>query len=519
LTEDNLRIFERTPLRSALFFAAPFAAAIFLIHFFSSIWGTHLGYGYFRDDMYFVVCGRHLAWGYVDLAPMVALQARLAETLFGTSPTGVRIFSFAAHGVTVLLTALLTRQFGGRRPAQALAMAAVIVAPVLLGTGNFLTMNSFEPCFWMGSMLVLLRIADGSAHPRAWLLFGLIAGLGIENKHSTVFFLIAVLAGLLLTPQRRLLASWYCPAGIAVIVLVALPNFLWQWAHHFPTYEFLHNIGQSDKNLRRPPLIFIYEQIKILLFSTAPIWIGGIIWLAFSARARAWRFVAITYILFLPMMIALNAKHYYLAPIYPVLFAAGAVGLSQLARRDWFITAYAGAIGIGIVFTGPVTLTIFPPERYNAITSPVYPDSVRMEKYTSPLPQILSDRFGWTQMVQGFADRYYALPPDVRSKTGIFCSNYGEASAVNVIGPKFGLPAAISGHVNYSFWGWNDYSGESMLALGDNPADYTDTYQEVIDLGPFDNPWSMSYEHRRYYWLRHRKRPYSQDWPSIKKWN
>jgi hypothetical protein len=512
-------IADRTPLRAALFFAAPFAAAIFLIHLFSSLWGMHLGYGYFRDDMYFLICGRHLAWGYVDQPPMVALQARIAETLFGTSPTGVRVFSFAAHGVTVLLTGLLTRQFGGRRPAQALAMAAVIVAPVLLGTGNFLTMNSFEPCFWMGSMLVLLRIADGSAHPRAWLLFGLIAGLGIENKHSTLFFLIAVLVGLLFTPQRRLLASWYCAAGIAVIILVALPNFLWQWAHHFPTYEFLRNIGQSDKNLRRSPLIFLYEQIKILLFSTFPIWFGGILWLAFSARARAWRFAAITYLVFLTMMIAMNAKHYYLAPFYPVLFAAGAVSLSQIARRESYITAYAAVVGFAIFFTGPITLTILPPDRYNALTSLVSPDSVRMEKFTAPLPQILSDRFGWPQMVQGFAARYNALPPDVRSKTGIFCSNYGEASAVNILGPAYGLPTAISGHVNYYFWGWNNYTGESMLTLGNDPADYKDTYDEVIDLGPFDAPWTMDFEHRHYFWLRHRKRLYAQDWPSLKKWN
>ncbi len=510
---------QRTSIRSALIFAAPFAAAIFLIHFLSSLWGAHLGYGFFRDEMYFLVCGRHLAWGYVDQAPMVALQARLAEILFGTSPTGVRIFSFAAHGLTVLLTGLLTRQFGGHRPAQALAMAAVIVAPVLLGTGNFLTMNSFEPCFWMGSMLVLLRIADGSAHPRAWLLFGFIAGLGIENKHSTVFFLLAILVGLLLTPQRRLLASWYCAAAVAILTFVALPNFLWQWANHFPTYEFLHNIGLSDKNLRRSPFIFIYEQIKILVFSTLPIWIGGIIWLGFSARARVWRFVAITYLVFLATMIALNAKHYYLAPIYPVLFAAGAVGLSQLARRDSYITAYAAIIGVAIFFTAPITLTILPPDRYNALTSLVSPDSVRMEKFTSPLPQVLSDRFGWPQMVQGFASRYNALPPDLRSKTGIFCSNYGEASAVNILGPAYGLPTAISGHVNYYYWGWNNYTGESMLTLGNNPADYKDLYDEVIDLGPFDNPWTMDFEHRHYFWLRHRKRPFSEDWPSLKKWN
>jgi len=187
--------------------------------------------------------------------------------------------------------------------------------------------------------------------------------------------------------------------------------------------------------------------------------------------------------------------------------------------RDRYITIYAAVIGFAIVFTGPITLTILPPEHYNAITSPFYPDSVRMEKYTSPLPQVLSDRFGWPQMVQGFAARYNALPPDVRSQTGIFCSNYGEASAVNILGPAYGLPSAISGHVNYFFWGWNNYSGESMLTLGNDPADYKDLYDEVIDLGPFDAQWSMDFEHRHYYWLRHRKSAYAADWPSLKKWN
>ncbi len=95
-------------------------------------------------------------------------------------------------------------------------------------------MNSFEPCFWMGALLVVLRIAEGSAGPRAWLLFGLLAGLGIENKHSTVFFLVALLVGLLLSPQRRILFSKGCAAGVAVLLLLALPNFIWQWVTSLP---------------------------------------------------------------------------------------------------------------------------------------------------------------------------------------------------------------------------------------------------------------------------------------------
>ena len=359
----------RTPLRPALLLAAFFAAITFLAHFLSSLWGMHLGYGYFRDEMYFLVCGRHLAWGYVDQPPMVAIQARVAEMLFGLSPTGIRIFSFAAAGVTIGLTGLLAWQFGGRREAQILAMTAALAAPVLLGTSNYLSMNSFEPCFWMGSLLVVLRIAEGAAPPRAWLLFGLLAGLGIENKHSAVFFLIALLAGLLLSSQRRILWSPWCAAGAGLILLIALPNFLWQATHQFPTYQFLSIVAHSDKNIKLPPFAFLYEQIKILLFSTAPVWVGGIIWLAFSRAARCWRFVAFTYLIFLAMMMLMHAKDYYLAPIYPMLFAAGAVGFSQINSRAWPVVTYAAVLGATFLFaTGPVVLTILPPAWYNPLT-------------------------------------------------------------------------------------------------------------------------------------------------------
>jgi hypothetical protein len=509
----------RTSLRTALLLASLFAALTFLIHLASSLWGSHLGYGFFRDELYFLVCGHHLAWGYVDQPPLVAVQARLAETLFGLSPTGIRIFSFLAGGVTVGLTGLLAWQLGGRRTAQVLAMTAVLAAPVFLGTANYLSMNAFEPCFWMGALLALLRLTEGSAGPRAWLHFGLLAGLGIENKHSTVFFLFALLLGLLLSPQRRILWSKDCAAGVALLILVALPNFLWQWTHHFPTYELLNNVAHSDKNIQLPPLAFLREQASMLLVIAAPLWIGGLAWLGFARKSRPWRFVALTYLPFLAMMMAMHAKDYYVGPIYPVLFAAGAVALGGLTRRSWPPVVYTAMLGY-LLFraTAPIMLTILPPEKYTACTARFGANKVNSEKFTSPLPQYLSDRFGWPQMVEGFAARYNALPPDVRARTAIFCGNYGEASAVNVLGAKYGLPTAISGHQNYFYWGWNGYTGESVLTLGNDAADYKDSYAEVIDLGPFDAPWIMDHEHHHYFWLRHRKRSYAADWPEFKYW-
>jgi len=509
----------RTPLRSALVLAGIFAAITFLVHFASSIWGSHLGYGFFRDELYFLVCGHHLAWGYVDMPPLVALQARLAETIFGLSPTGIRVFSFLAGGVTVGLSGLLAWQLGGRRSAQVLTMMAVLAAPVFLGTSNYLSMNSFEPCFWMGALLAVLRIADGTAGPRAWLVFGLLAGLGIENKHSTVFFLIALVVGLLLSPQRRILWSKGCAAGVALLILVALPNFFWQWVHHFPTYELLSGIARTDKNIKLPPLAFLFEQANMLLIVAAPLWIGGLAWIAFARKARPWRFVAITYLFFLAMMMAMHAKDYYLAPIYPVLLAAGSVALGQLTRRSWRPITYTAILGCVLSFVAaPIMLTILPPDRYTAYVARLGVNITKNEKFTSPLPQYLSDRFGWPQMVEGFAARYNALPPDVRAHTAIFCRNYGDASAVNILGAKYGLPTAISGHQNYFYWGWIDYTGESVLTLGRDREAYLKDYAEVIDLGAFDAPWIMDFEHQHYFLMRHRKRTFAEDWPKIKFW-
>ena len=509
----------RQSFRAAALLATAFALFTLALHIATSLYGSRLGYAFFRDELYFLVCGHHLDWGYVDQPPLVALQARIAETVFGLTPTGIRILSFAAGAVKVGLTGLLAWQLGGLRRAQALAMMAALAAPVFLVADNYLSMNSWEPCFWMGCMLVVLRIADGSWSPRWWLLFGVLAGLGIENKDSTVFFLVALVLGMLLTPQRRLLWSGWVAATVGVIFLIALPNFLWQWQHHWPTYELLNNIAHSDKNTKLAPLPFLWQQVNMLLIASAPLWIRGLAWAGFAKRAKPWRFVAVTYLIFLAMMMAMHAKDYYVAPIYPVLLAAGAVGFVEFFRWRWAALAYSILIAIFMVgATIPIGLTVLPPEQYVTWAAHFGANVTRTEKFSSPLPQFLSDRFGWEEMAQGFAVRYNALPPEERAKTGIFCGNYGEASAVNVFAPKYGLPVAISGHQNYFYWGWHGYTGESMLTVGDHREDYLKSYAEVIDLGVFDAPWIMDHEHHHYFLLKGRKRSYESEWPEFKYW-
>ena len=219
-------------LRAALRLALLFAGIKLLLQFALTLWTQHIGYSYFRDEFYYLACGYHLASGFVDHGPIVALQARLGELLFGDSLFAIRILSALAGAATVFLTGLLAWALGGLRPAQALAMIGVLVAPIYIAMDGFLSMNSFEPVFWMLCALALIRLIDGAPQPFWWTIFGLSAGIGLLNKPSILFFLITAGIGLLLTPQRRILFTRWAALGIALIIVIALPYVLWQIHNH-----------------------------------------------------------------------------------------------------------------------------------------------------------------------------------------------------------------------------------------------------------------------------------------------
>ena len=302
------------------------------LHIVTNIVSQHVGYGIFRDEMYYLICGQRLAFGYVDHPPLVALQARLTQILFGYDHMwSLRLFASLAGGAKVLLTGLLVWSLGGSKAGSALGMLAVLTVPVYLALDSFLSMNAFEPVFWMTAMLAAIRLVNlrhvspGKDGPLWWLLFGLSVGLGLENKASEVFFLVCLFAALVITPARRILDSRWCLAAAGLILLLAFPNLLWQVDHHFPTLEWLLAMQRSAIEIKLSPFRMFLSQLLMLGPVHCLLWMSGVIWLLFSKEALSWRFVGIFYLLFLTLMMALHAKDYYLAPAYPVFFAAGAV--------------------------------------------------------------------------------------------------------------------------------------------------------------------------------------------------
>ena len=509
---------------AALRIAAAFGAITVLFHLALTLWVTHIGWGYFRDEFYYLACGRHLAWGYVDHGPLVAVQARLADALFGHSIPGLRMLSACGGGMRVFLTGLLAWSLGGRRSAQVLAMTGVLVAACYLGGDSYLSMNSMESLFWMTCLLALILMERQTEHggsPRLWLLFGTAAGLGLLNKPSMAFFLIALLAALLLTPQRRLLFTPWAAAGVGVMLVLIAPYVHWQIVNHWPTWEFLQNGRLHHKNVALGPLAFLAAQINTLLPTSTLLWLPGLVWLA---RRPAWRWLAVTFILFLALMMALHAKDYYVVPIYPILFAAGGLAWQTFRdrrkpvgdpRRLFAFPLLETVLVLGALAVLPMSNPILGPAQWVAYANALHlrnsaSKTERME--TGPLPQFYADRFGWQEEVDQVEHIAAALPPDQRAKLAIVCDNYGEAGALDFLG--HGLPPALSGQNTYWLWGDHGTRGDVVILIEDTtPEHLRQFYNNVQIVGHIGTEYSMPFEHKDIFLLTGPKQPFSQLWP------
>jgi hypothetical protein len=500
-------------LLAALRLAAVFAAVKLLLQFALTLWTLHLGYGYFRDEFYYLACGHHLAWGFVDHGPMVAVQARVGELLFGDSVFGIRVLSAVAGAATVFLTGLLAWAMGGYRPAQSLAMFAVLLTPQYIGADGFLSMNSYEAVFWMLCALSLLTLMRGSSERLWWTVFGVSAGVGLLNKPSMAFFLIAVGLGLLCTSSRRILWSRWAAAGIALMVLIALPNVLWQIHHHWPTLEFLRNGRDAGKNTVLSPLHFFLAQFAMLGPFNALVWIAGLVALLRAKSIRDGRWLGVTYLAFYVLMNAMHAKDYYLEGVYPALFAAGGIAWERrfaLSRRviDERVVAFPVLEGVLLAMNLlilPMASPVLRPATWVRYTTAMHLRTTQSETSESgPLPQFFADRFGWDEEVDAVVKAYRSLTPQEQQRVCIFGKDYGLAGAIDFLGPRNqpGLPPAISGQNSYWMWGTHGCDANVVIAVvGDSRAQLETKYREVEWIGGITDPYAMPFERHRGVWL------------------
>jgi hypothetical protein len=481
-------------------------------------------YGYFVDELYYLACSHHLAWGFVDQAPLIALITWIERVTLGDSLQALRFLPAVAAGVSALLAGLIARELGGRRYAQALASIAVIAAPLYLGLDHLLTMNAFEPLFWMGCALIVLKILNGG-DPRLWLLFGVVAGIGLENKHSMLLFGFSLFTGLLLTMQRRHFAQPWIWLGGLIAFALFLPNLVWEIHRHFPTVELLQNVQKSGRNTPTGVLGFFLAQILLMHPLAAPLWIAGAWRLLRDKEGRGIRVLGITYVVLMILMLVFHGRIYYPAPIYPMLFAAGAVGFENWVERRawlWLKPAYITVLLVVAALLAPFCyfpmLTV---NQYIAYSKFMHlaPPKIENQK-EGALPQLYADQFGWKEMAQVVAGAYFKLSPEDQKSCAIFGQNYGEAGAIDFFGAKTGLPNAISGHQSYYYWGPRGYTGSCIIVMGDTYESLAQQFESVEKVGTVYHPLSLPYRHFDVYLVRRLKGGTLEElWPRLKKWN
>ena len=485
---------------------------------------TSTRYGYFRDALYYLACSEHLAFGYVDQPPLIAVLGWIARHTLGTSLPALLFWPALAGALRIVLTALFARELGAGRFGSVLAAALAATPGVWWVIDHQFAMNGLEPLFWGGLAYVTLRLIN-TANPKLWLAFGVIAGLGLLNKYSIVIFAAALLAGLLLTRERKILFTPWIVLGGAVAILIFLPNLIWNIQNHWPFLELMRNIRATGKDVVLSPGMYLMQQVLMMNPVSFPFWFGGLLFYFFSRAAKSYRNFGWTFVITILLFMITHGKDYYSAPAYLILLAAGGVATERLiTARPKLGTVLRPAcfiwLVLGVAPLLPLVLPVLPIETFLRYQSHLPFEVPKTERsfVGETLPQYYADEFPWPGLVASVAHVYHSLTPEEQQRTAIFGSNYGQAAAIDFFGPQYGLPKAISGHQNYFLWGPRQYTGDIVILLGADEREAREQFESVQIAATLHNPYAYRYENRPILLCRGLKFNLQADWAKVKKW-
>lgn len=495
-------------------------------------------YGYFRDEFDYIACAKHLAWGYVDQPPLIPFLSRISLAVLGDSLRAIRFIPALASSLLVVQAAALARELGGRRFAMLLSAVCILIAPQYLSNGSLLGTNCLEPNLWMGcAYFAILAVKRGGTknNSRYWLWFGVVAGLGMEEKYSIALFGFGIVVGLLLTSQRRVfLNRWIWLGGLAAF-LIFLPNLWWNIHYHWPFLELMHNIRAEGRDVVLPLPQYFLQQTLLVDPITAPIWLTGFFALLFSARFKTYRFLGWCYLVCFTVMFVLHGKNYYLAPVYPMLLAAGSIVIESAIDRkqdssqpkhrwlEWLKAAIVVILLASGLHLLPITVPVLSPEHFLAYekTLPFKLPVMEHSHARASLPQWYADQFGWNEIVAETAVVWNQLTPEEREdeNCGIFAQDYGQAGAIDFLGPKYGLPPSLSGHQTWFLWGPRGYSGDCMIVLDDRRSRLEQFWSNVQHVGTSaDNPYALEKEIPVFICRGAKFGTMAELWPRLKRW-
>ena len=435
--------------RADTFILIAIASAIALLHLL-----TNSRYGFHRDELQFLSDARHLDWGFVAYPPVTPVLERISMSLFGLSLVGLRLFSVIAQSAAIVVTGFIARKLGGGRLAQIAAAVSVALSALPLFEGTEFQYSSFDYLWWvLIAYFVVLLLHDQD--PRWWLAIGATIGIGLETKYTILFYIAGIIGGMLLTKARRYFASPWFYAGVALALLIFLPNFLWQAHHGFISKTFLEHIHKRDVHQGRADGFLLQQLFLCTNCFAVPLWIAGLI---AALRNPRYRMIAWMYLIPFALFFFGNGRSYYLAAAYPMLFAMGAVAaerwlatLTEVWRATVELVFFTGVACCGLLFI--------------AILVPVA-SSGPLKAFALAHNGDLREEIGWDDLLQQLSNLRDALPPEQQQHLGIFVGNYGEQGAIEILGPPYHLPPPIS--ITNSAWlrGYPTPQPTTLIILG-----------------------------------------------------
>lgn len=485
------------------------AAVTFLVHL-----AANPHYGFFRDELYFIICGRHPAFGYVDQPPLVPLVAA-ATQLFGHSLIALRATAALCGAGSVYAAVRIAQRLGGGRFAQIFTATIAALTPVLVSFAGKVGPDMVELWMWPLAAYYVVRAIDDDA--RWWLAAGAALGVAGDGKYSVLFFGIALIVGLALSPARRALLSRWFFAGMALAALIVLPNVIWQAAYGFPMLELLRN-GQLGKNVVLSPLAYVFQQLFMVGPLLAPVYIAALVWSFVTPRVR---WIAWTYVSLIAMMIVLHGKNYYPGAIYAVLAAPCGIAFEAWTERLRALRPLAVAYAVvAVAWMLPFVVPVLPLQTYAAYQDAVMGRlKVNLETEHGRRARIQpdwADMQGWPQLAALVGGVYDRLPAKDRARAVVVASNYGEASAVAFFRPD--VPV-VSGHNTYYLWGTRGYSGDVLIDVNGDCGASEHLFRSSARAATFSNPLVMQWEDGIPIMLcQGIKKSLAEEWPAIKRY-
>ncbi|MFA6944663.1 MAG: glycosyltransferase family 39 protein [Pedobacter sp.] len=470
-----------------------------LILFFTILkLGIHLisnnNYGFHRDELLYMAMGEHLAWGFKEVPPFVAGTSWLSSVIFGDSVYAIRIFPVIASALIVWFAGLLVLIMNGKRLAIITTCLAMIISPAFLASGYLLQPVVFDQLFWVLSAYLFAKYIQTQQNTCIYLL-GVSVGFGMLNKYTMAFFIVALIAGLAMSPQRKLLLNRTWIYAFFIAFLIFLPNILWQISHDLPFIAHMKELKEKQLNHINPTNFII--QILIIHASSSIIWLSGLFYLFVSKSNKRYQFLGLSFILLILILFILQGKVYYSFGAFPMLFAAGGICVQKLLNQVRPVFRY----GIILLLLAPSFILIpiaIPVLKFSSalrffefttssgLTFPVRWEDQKEHSTT----QDYADMLGWEEMAQYASKAYQLIPADQLAQTTIITGNYGQAGAVLHFRSKYHLPEPVCLNSSFALWAPDSIATRYLIIIDDSIDDISPAFGSSRKIGEINNPYA-----------------------------